>query len=77
MNLPIKELLQESHFPDCLGHLGIILSMTEYIEKKDRTLTKALIPQFLELLDRGSYTYESLNNIIISDDKCLNYKDLE
>jgi hypothetical protein len=72
--LPIKELLQESLFPDCLGYLGIVLSMVEYVEKKDRTLTKAWIPQFLELLGDDS---PNLKEILENNDRYLSYKDLE
>ena len=74
MDLPIKELLQESLFPDCLGHLGIVLSMVEYIEKKNRTLTKAWIPQFLELLSEDS---PNLKAILENEDRYLRCYDLE
>ena len=72
-DLSIKELVEESCFPDCLGHLGLVLSATEDAEREERILTKVWIPQFLELSKHESTWLKSILKI---EDRYLRYDDL-
>ena len=51
-NARLSEIAKQSKFPDWLGYLGLVLHFCEENEVKNRTLTKSLIPQFLDLISR-------------------------
>jgi tetratricopeptide (TPR) repeat protein len=47
----VKELSKVAKFPDWLGYLGLVLFSCQIVEWRTRQMTKALIPQFLEIVD--------------------------
>lgn len=50
----VKRLANVVRFPDWLGHIGIILRYTEEAERQNNILTRAFVPQLIELVFPGS-----------------------
>lgn len=62
-NMSIDELMKESCFPDWLGHIGLLLSACEQIEKRDKILTQMILPQFIDLTNDDSRCHRELLRI--------------
>lgn len=63
-------------FPDWLGYLGLGLFHTREHEHESRVLTKAWLPELLELLPADSPSARNLGDLL-SADGCLTWGSLE
>lgn len=61
--ISISEIINYSCFPDCLGHLWILLDLTkDYQEWFNDNLAKSLSNQFMELFSPEDEIYQRLQN---------------
>jgi hypothetical protein len=63
-------------FPDWLGYIGLALAYTEQAEQARPLLTRALAPQFRELVLEGSAGAELLAALTRQTDRRLRWSDL-
>ena len=64
LQINLREYLRDIRFPDSLGYLGVAMHMIgEDIEKKNRRLTKFLIPAFIKLYPNSTEIIRELEDI--------------
>ena len=64
LQINLRDYLRDIRFPDNLGYLGVAMHMIgEDIEKKNRRLTKFLIPAFIELYPNSTEIIRELEDI--------------
>jgi hypothetical protein len=73
----LKDIASHAHFPDWLGYLGLGLLYTEGIEREERILTSAWIPQFLDLLPPNAPLRSHLERIHDEPTGILRWRYLE
>jgi len=73
----IDEISKVVGFPDWVGFLGLGFCYCEHVERSNRRLTLALVPQLIILVDQNSDAYSKLNDILNSDKLILHWGDLE
>ena len=72
----VASISERCSFPDWLGYLGLGLFHTREHEVKTRTLTRAWLPQLLELLPTDSSSAQYFQEML-SADGLLRWSDLE
>lgn len=72
----IERIAGVCKLPDWLGYLGLGLFHTEAVERNDRKLTKAWVPQLALLLREGASSRRSLQNMLDDPAGVLRWQDL-
>jgi len=73
----LEDISKLAKFPDWLGYLGLVLYHTEKTEERSRRLTKAWIPQLIEMVDPDNYAKKRLQEILNDEEQFLRWSTLE
>ena len=71
----IKDLKQHCRFPDWLGFIGVILDETREAEDTTRILTKSLVPQLIDAVERDTDRERLVRSF--TGERVLRWEDLE
>ena len=72
----ISEITKRANFPDWLGYLGLVLCFCSEHEGANRTLTRSLIPQFLEFITPHDPSQQFLEAMLL-EGRTLSWQGLE
>ena len=73
----LKDIASRARFPDWLGYLGLALLYSEDVEREDRSLTKAWVPQLLEILPPQARSRPHLQGILDDPASVFTWRHLE
>ena len=77
-DVDLSRISSTCKFPDWLGYLGLVLYFTSSDEWRHRTLTKAWLPQLLEMMAQDPPRAKHLGGILESERKeVLGWRDLQ
>jgi hypothetical protein len=72
----VGEIAKRAKFPDWLGYLGLVLCFCGEHEGANRTLTRSLIPQFLDFISPDDPSRQHLEEILL-EESSLSWQGLE
>ena len=73
----LKDIASHVRFPDWLGYLGWGLLCSESFERRERLVTKAWIPQLIEMLPEQTHSRATLQELLNDPAGVLTWRHLE